>query len=141
MRRYLAIRVKTDLLRALGQDIERRLGLVRHLARVLQQAGAELGHHQLARGPLQQALAQPIQTEGQAIQAAVNALPAAQRSNPPAAVVVSSYQDPRSAQWLAQQLGGVAVLQVPSTVADEPPADTLPGLIDHLIDRLLAARR
>ena len=63
------------------------------------------------------------------------------RASPPAAVIVSSYQDPRSAQWLAQQLGGVAVLQVPSTVTEEAPADSLHGLFDHLVDRLLAARR
>lgn len=64
------------------------------------------------------------------------------RATPPAAVVVTSYQDPRGAQWLAQQLGGgVPVLQLPATVTDEGPARTLPALYDHLIDRLLAARR
>jgi len=62
------------------------------------------------------------------------------RSAPPRAVVVSAYQDPRGAQWLAQQLGGAPlVLQMPSTVTDEAPTDTLHGLYDHLIDRLLAA--
>jgi zinc/manganese transport system substrate-binding protein len=62
------------------------------------------------------------------------------RSNPPRAVVVSSYQDPRSAQWLAQQLGGGAtVLQLPATVGEEAP--TLAALYDHLLDRLLAAAR
>ena len=35
-----------------------RLDLFGHLARVLEQAGAEFGQHQAARGPLQQALAQ-----------------------------------------------------------------------------------
>jgi hypothetical protein len=55
-------------------------------------------------------------------------------------VAVSAYQDPRGAQWLAQQLGGAPlVLQMPSTVTDEAPTDTLHGLYDHLIDRLLAA--
>lgn len=64
------------------------------------------------------------------------------RSNPPKAVVVSAYQDPRSAQWLAQQLGGgVTVLQLPATVTEEAPATTLAGLYDHLLDRLLAAAR
>lgn len=64
------------------------------------------------------------------------------RASPPAAVVVSSYQDPRAAQWLAQQLGGKAVvLQLPATVTGEPPAADLPALFDHLIERLLAARR
>lgn len=63
------------------------------------------------------------------------------RASPPAAVVVSSYQDPRAAQWLAQQLGGRATaLQLPATVTEEPPAADLPALFDHLIERLLAAR-
>jgi zinc/manganese transport system substrate-binding protein len=63
------------------------------------------------------------------------------RQAPPRAVVLSSYQDPAAAQWLAQQLGrGVPVLQLPSTVTDEAPAATLPALFDHLIDRLLAGR-
>lgn len=64
------------------------------------------------------------------------------RANPPKAVVVASYQDPRSAQWLAQQLGGgVTVLQMPSTVTEAPPANTLAGWYDQLLDRLLAAAR
>lgn len=64
------------------------------------------------------------------------------RGAPPKAVVVSAYQDPRAVQWLAQQLGaGVTLLQLPSTVTEEPPADSLAGLFDHLIDRLLAAAR
>lgn len=62
------------------------------------------------------------------------------RANPPRAVVVSTYQDPRSAQWLAQQLGAsVTVLQLPATVGEEPPAATLAAWYDHLLDRLLAA--
>ncbi len=62
------------------------------------------------------------------------------RGAPPRALVVSAYQDPRAVQWLAQQLGpGVTVLQLPSTVTEEAPADTLQGLYEHLIDRLLAA--
>lgn len=64
------------------------------------------------------------------------------RANPPRAVVVSVYQDPRSAQWLAQQLGGnVAVLQLPATVTEEAPTQTLSALYEHLLDRLLAAAR
>jgi len=64
------------------------------------------------------------------------------RGAPPKAVAVSAYQDPRGVQWLAQQLGsGVTLLQLPSTVTEEPPTDTLAGLFDHLIDRLLAAAR
>lgn len=62
--------------------------------------------------------------------------------NQPLAVVVSSYQDPRPAQWLAQQLGGgVAVLQLPATVEEEGRTSELAGLFDHLIDRLLAQVR
>ena len=64
------------------------------------------------------------------------------RGAPPKAVVVSAYQDPRGVQWLAQQLGsGVTLLQLPSTVTEEPPTETLAGLFDHVIDRLLAASR
>lgn len=64
------------------------------------------------------------------------------RANPPRAVVVSTYQDPRSAQWLGQQLGDkVSVLQLPATVTEEPPTATLAAFYDHLIDRLLAAGR
>ncbi|MGV3570060.1 MAG: metal ABC transporter substrate-binding protein [Ramlibacter sp.] len=64
------------------------------------------------------------------------------RATPPRAVVVAAYQDPRSAQWLVQQLGsGVTLLQLPGTVTDAAPANTLAGLYDHLVDRLLAAAR
>ncbi|HEX2547544.1 MAG TPA: zinc ABC transporter substrate-binding protein, partial [Ramlibacter sp.] len=62
------------------------------------------------------------------------------RASPPRAVVVSAYQDPRSAQWLGQQLGaGVAVLQLPSTVTEDGATTTLAGFYDHLIERLLAS--
>ncbi|MBL0418878.1 zinc ABC transporter substrate-binding protein [Ramlibacter sp. AW1] len=65
----------------------------------------------------------------------------ATRANPPAAVVVSLYQDPRPAQWLGQQLGRPqSVLQLPSTVTEEAGTDSLAGLFDHLIDRLRATR-
>lgn len=64
------------------------------------------------------------------------------RAQPPKAVVVSAYQDPRSAQWLAQQLGtGTVVLQLPATVTEEPPTATLAAFYDHLLDRLLAVAR
>lgn len=72
----------------------------------------------------------------------LQAVLAATRDAPPRAVVVSAYQDPRGAQWLTQQLGArTALLQLPSTVTDEPPADSLPALFDHLIERLLGAAR
>lgn len=62
------------------------------------------------------------------------------RTAPPPAVVVSLYQDPRPAQWLAQQLGGgVRMLQLPSTVTDDASAPDLAALFDHLIAQLLAA--
>lgn len=64
------------------------------------------------------------------------------RATPPRAVVVAAYQDPRSAQWLVQQLGGgVTLLRLPGTVTDEAPAPRLADLYDHLIDRLLATAR
>jgi zinc/manganese transport system substrate-binding protein len=64
------------------------------------------------------------------------------RGSPPRAIVVSAYQDPRSGQWLAQQLGtGASVLQLPSTVTEEAPTDSLSGLFDHLVGRLLGAVR
>lgn len=64
------------------------------------------------------------------------------RANPPKAIVVSSYQDPRSAQWLAQKIGsGATLLQLPSTVAEEGPTATLAGFYDHLLERLLSAPR
>jgi zinc/manganese transport system substrate-binding protein len=64
------------------------------------------------------------------------------KGTPPRAVIMSAYQDPRGGQWLAQQLGAnVPVLQLPSTVTEEQPADTLGGLFDHLIERLLTAAR
>lgn len=64
------------------------------------------------------------------------------RANPPRAVVVSTYQDPRSAQWLAQQLGGsVTVLQLPATVTEEAPTTTLAAWYEHLLDRLLVVAR
>ncbi len=72
----------------------------------------------------------------------LQAVLAATRDAPPRAVVVSAYQDPRGAQWLTQQLGPrTALLQLPSTVTEEPPADSLAALFDHLLDRLLGAPR
>ncbi len=63
----------------------------------------------------------------------------ATRAAPPAAVVVSLYQDERPAQWLAQQLGGgTRVLQLPSTVTDDAQAPDLGALFDLLITRLSA---
>ncbi len=67
---------------------------------------------------------------------------AALRQAPPRAVVVAWHQDARPAQWITRQLEGrTALLQLPSTVADEAPADSLAGLFDHLIGQLLGAAR
>ena len=67
---------------------------------------------------------------------------AATREAPPRVVVVSWYQDPKAAQWITRQLAGrTTLLQLPATVADEPPADSLTGLFDHLIEQLLGAAR
>lgn len=60
------------------------------------------------------------------------------RGAPPRAIVVSSYQDPRAARWLAQQLGGrVPVLQLPATVDDPDAPDALARWFDALLDALL----
>ncbi len=62
------------------------------------------------------------------------------RSKPPLAVVVSSYQDPRSARWLAGQLGGnLPVLVLPATVMDTSTPDALGLWFDQLLDELLKA--
>lgn len=63
------------------------------------------------------------------------------RDTPPAAVVVSGYQDPRSAQWLSRQLGNAPVLQLPATVGGEGQAQELAGFFDTLLERLLAVPR
>jgi Skp family chaperone for outer membrane proteins len=49
-------------------------------------------------------LSQPIQTEGQAIQAAVNAIPEAQRNNPPAALRQRIQRWEQSQQTANQEL-------------------------------------
>lgn len=63
------------------------------------------------------------------------------RTAPPQAVVATTYQDGRSARWLASQLGsGTPALSLPATVTDGAPAASLPALFDHLIGQLLAHR-
>lgn len=60
------------------------------------------------------------------------------RTRPPMAIVTSSYQDPRAARWLGQQLGGqVPVLQLPATVDDAEAPDALGRWIDQLVGLLL----
>ena len=55
----------------------------------------------------QQALAGPIQTEGQAIEAAINALPAAQRQSPPAALQQRVQRWQQSQQTANTELQGL----------------------------------
>jgi zinc/manganese transport system substrate-binding protein len=60
---------------------------------------------------------------------------------PPAAIVVASYQDDRSARWLAQQLRGRSpVVVLPATVDDPHQPDALVIWFDGLLSRLLAAQ-
>jgi len=60
------------------------------------------------------------------------------RPQPPLAVVVSSYQDPRSARWLVGQLGGkLPLLLLPATVPDVNAPDALGLWLDQLVDELL----
>jgi len=60
------------------------------------------------------------------------------RERPPAAVVVSAFQDPRAGHWLARQLGGqVPVLQLPATVEDPEAPDALGRWFDRLVNALV----
>lgn len=61
------------------------------------------------------------------------------RQQPPHAVVLARYQDPRSARWLVAQLGNVTQpLVLPSTVDDPLAADALGGWMDQVIQTLLS---
>ena len=60
------------------------------------------------------------------------------RAKPPAAVVVASYQDPRSGRWLSNQLGPqVPLLVLPATVHEQADAQALTDWMDGLIRSLL----
>lgn len=68
----------------------------------------------------------------------------ASRSQPPQAIVTTTYQDPRPAQWLSQQLPQKPpVLQLPATVTDGPDSEApdLNRLFSHLFRQLLAVRQ
>ena len=65
---------------------------------------------------------------------------AALRRAPARAVVRSAYQDPRGADWLAQQAGLPSVM-LPYTVGGSARATDLFGLYDDTIARLLAVAR
>lgn len=59
------------------------------------------------------------------------------KAQPPLAVVVSSYQDPRSARWLTQQIGR-PLLVLPATVAEDAAQDGLLRWMDAIVTRLTA---
>jgi len=61
------------------------------------------------------------------------------RAQPPLAVVLSSYQDPRSARWLGQQLNR-PVLVLPATVAEDAGEAELARWFEGLITQLLQAK-
>lgn len=64
------------------------------------------------------------------------------RAQPPAAIVLASYQDPRAGRWLAQQLGGaVPVLVLPATVGEDAGEAELAAWFDGLLRELLRAVR
>lgn len=61
------------------------------------------------------------------------------RAAPPAAIVVASYHDSRSARWLAQQLGGdIEPIVLPLTVEDASAPDALFAWMDAIVDALVA---
>ncbi len=62
------------------------------------------------------------------------------RPQPPAAIVVSSYQDPRAARWLSQQIGRPLVV-LPATVAEDAGQDGLLRWMDDLVGGLLGSDR
>ncbi len=62
-------------------------------------------------------------------------------SQPPFAVVVSGYQNPRSARWLVAQMGNaVPLLSLPATVEDDRAPDALGKWFDQLLDALTQAK-
>lgn len=62
------------------------------------------------------------------------------KNQPPMAVVVASYQDPRSGRWLSGQLGGqVPLLVLPATVTEDADGEGLIRWFDSLLGSLLQA--
>lgn len=51
------------------------------------------------------------------------------------AILISPYQDPQPAQWLASRTG-LPVLTLPTTMTGEDPTRTLPDLITHILSSL-----
>ncbi len=71
----------------------------------------------------------------------LNKLLSLTREQVPQAIVVTSYQDPRAAQWLARQLGGKAqVLQLPATVEAIDREHALTDWFDRLLRALAGAQ-
>ncbi len=50
-------------------------------------------------------------------------------------IVISPYQDPKPAQWLAER-AGLPVLVLPTTLTEEEETDTLPELITYILTSL-----
>lgn len=62
------------------------------------------------------------------------------RREPPLAVVVADYHDPRAARWLSGQLGSsTALLTLPATVAEDADGAALVRWMDGLVAALLRA--
>ena len=62
------------------------------------------------------------------------------RREPPLAVVVAGFHDPRAARWLAGQLGSsTALLTLPATVAEDADGAALVRWMDELVAALLRA--
>ncbi len=60
------------------------------------------------------------------------------RTQPAAAVVISSYQDPRPGRWLSGQFGSsLPVLILPATVEDETAPDALGQWMDQVVNALV----
>jgi zinc/manganese transport system substrate-binding protein len=61
------------------------------------------------------------------------------RAQPPAGIVLTGYQDPRSGRWLQEQLK-VPLLVLPATVAEDAAQDGLLRWMDTVVDTLLKLR-
>lgn len=65
----------------------------------------------------------------------------AMQSQPPFAVVVASYQDPRAARWIVGQLGNqVPLVALPATVEDDRSPDALARWYEQLLGSLIEAK-
>lgn len=62
------------------------------------------------------------------------------KQTPAEMIIYSSYQNPRSANWLAQK-AGIPAVEMPATVGGTANSKNLFSLFDDMISRLLAAKR